>query len=222
MPRHRQRRRRHLHRLQRDPVAEQRLVDQLGHRFRARAEQVETVGLEPVRMAARVDVPVDHAELRVVRRRGLDVVVHVEVRVVRRAQRQPPHVLHAVVLERGERILDVLRVLILEVVVTDGHDHVRTELGAHRLRELDDVRRADVAVRAALLVDAPARRDLEVEIDALPQDRDRPVVARNRVGHRVADERHVLRLARSAVSDRRAGRQHECRRYEDPPHPRRW
>ena len=54
-----------------------------------RREQVDTVGLEPVGMAARVDVPVDHGHARVARRSRDDLVVHVDVRMVGRPQRQP-------------------------------------------------------------------------------------------------------------------------------------
>ena len=84
-------------------------------------------------------------------------------------------------LERVERILDVLGVLILEVVVPDRDDHIRSELRAQRLRELHDARRAHAVDRAALPFDATARRDLQVEVLA-DAPRGDPQALADRVG----------------------------------------
>ena len=170
-------------------------MDQRRHRFCAGPEEVQAIGLEPVRMAAGVDVPVDDAHLWVPRGRLRDVVVHREVRMPRSAQRQPEDPFDAGGGERVDRVLDVARVLVFEVVVADRDDHGVAELRAHRLDELDGARRAHALIRAPVTLDPPARRHLEVEVDALPKDRDRAVVARDRVGDRVADERHVLDAA---------------------------
>jgi hypothetical protein len=138
--------------------------------------------------------------------------------VVRGAERQPPDVLDARGLERVQRVLDVLRVLVLVVVVPDGHDDVRAELRPHRLDELDDVRRADAADRAAVLIDAAARRDFEVEIDPLTKDRDGLIVARNGIGDRVADQRHVLKIACPRLRGGAAESERQHQHCENPPH----
>ena len=123
---------------------------------------------------------------------------------MRGAQRQPPHVLHTRRLQRGERVRDVARVLILEVVVADRDDDVRPELRAHRLDQLHRARRPHALVRATVTLDPPARCDLEVEVDPLLEDRGRRRVARDRVGDRIADQRHVLQPAPAARADGRA------------------
>ena len=140
--------------------------------------------------------------------------------MVRRAQREPPHVFHSRRLKRGDRVLDVLRVLVFEVVVPDRDDHIRPELRAQRLRELHDARRAHAVDRAALPFDATARRDLQFEVDALADDRDRAARDRDRVRDRVADQRHVLHITPSGVRHRRTDRERSHRTHEDPPHTR--
>ncbi len=207
------------------PSVEQCRVDQPRHRLRAAGEQVQAVALEPLGMAARVDVPVDHAHLRMVLRRVRDVVVHGEVAMVSGPQGEPPHVLHARSLESGQRVLDVLRVLILEVVVAHRDHDVGPELRAHRVDERDDVRRrCAVGPGTAQPVDPAAGRDLEVERDPLADGLDGHAVARDRVGDRVPDQRDVLQNGRV----RRGGRRRGCRKHarggerrrdaEKPPH----
>src|ERR687884_573931 len=96
-----------------------RISDQLNGRTtrkktaKVTAEKMQAVVLEPVRMAPRVDVPVDHAQLGVVLRGRRDRVVHRQVRMMGSPQREPPDTLHPGRLQRGESVLDVARVLIL-------------------------------------------------------------------------------------------------------------
>ena len=87
----------------------------------------------------------------------------------RGAQREPEDPFDAGGGERVDRVLDVARVLVFEIVVADGDDHGVAELRAHRLDELDGARRAHALIRAAVTLDPPARRHLEVEVDALPR-----------------------------------------------------
>ena len=106
-------------------------MDEPRHRLGAGGEQMQAVVLEPLGVTARVDVPVDHLELRMLLCRGDDVRVHGDVRVMCSSKRQPPDALHARGLEDGQRRLDVRCVLILEVVVADRDHDVRSELRSH-------------------------------------------------------------------------------------------
>ena len=67
-------------------------------------------------MAARVEVPVDHRDLRVLCRSGDDLVVHADVRVMGCPKGQPEDVLDVRGLERGQDVLDLRRIVIGEVV----------------------------------------------------------------------------------------------------------
>ena len=126
--------------------------------------------------------------------------------------------LHARGLERGERVFDVLRVLVLEVVVADRDDHVRGRASipatSRGRRRSEDARRR----RASLALDPTARRYLEVEIDALLDDPDRTVRVPDRVRDRIADQGHVLHVARSGVRRRCAERKCDHEERDHPPH----
>ena len=75
------------------PSSTKRRVQQRRHGARALPVEVQAVGLEPVGMAARVEVPVRDGHLRVAGRRRPDHVVHREVRLPLGPQRHPEHAL---------------------------------------------------------------------------------------------------------------------------------
>ena len=108
--------------------------------------------------------------------------------------------------EDPQRLLDVVRVVVLVVVVADGHHDDGAEVATELRRALDDVRRADAVVRAAQVAEASARGDLELEVDARAEDLARLRVVRHRGRGRVPEHGDTdLVTARRICSRRGAG-----------------
>ena len=182
-----------------DPDLHQCPVQQRRHRACALPAEMQAVGLEPVGVAARVEVPVCDGHLGVASRRRPDHVVHREVRLPLGAQRHPDHALHAEVAHRGERVLDVAGVRLLEVVVSDRDDHgAAGELRPERAEQVEHGRRGRVLVGAARLSHAAAGSNLQVDVGAATQRRLRHLLVRDRTGHRVPDHRHLRERGRGS------------------------
>ena len=77
---------------------------------------------------------------------------------------QPEDVLDVRGLERGQDVVDLRRIVIGEVVVADRDHDRRADLGAELLDQVDHGRRAG---RTARVLEPPAGRRLEVEVDPL-------------------------------------------------------
>ena len=186
----------------RDLQVDEPLVHEGRHRLGTVARQVDAVGLEPLGVAARVDVPVDDRHRRVRSGRGADVVVHRHVRMAGRPQRHPEDVLHALLVERGEDVLQLGRVHVLGIVVAHRHDHGRAERVPERVDERQRGRRhGSVVLGAADRLEAPARLRLQLQVDAVPQDRRRSGVERDGGRHRIADQRHPRQRAARGARD---------------------
>ena len=179
---------------------------------------MDALRLEPVRVAARIEIPVDDVQPRVPFGRRPDHVVHLQVRRALGAQREPEDVLDSRAFERLECRLDRRRECRLVVVVAERHDDGASEL--QRGEEVDERRRANALVGAAVADESTAHRELEVEVDSSAEERPRVGVVLDGGRNGVADHRDALgwnAAHRSGEGRWREGDPRECdRRQHDP------
>ena len=87
-----------------------------------------------------------------------------------------------------------------------------------RVHELNDVRRLDAVDEAAVLVDPPARRHLEIQGEVGAECGRRPGVARDAVRDRVADHGDMLNPNRARLPGERGEDEHGHDEHQGPPH----
>ena len=192
-------------------------MQELRERDAAYGQQVETVALEPLGMAAGVHVPVDDRHLRMAPGHSREGVVHADVRVSDLAQRRPQDAPHARPQQRLDGDLDARGERLLRVVVAHGDEDRRAQRGAHRLHELEQSGRRRALENAARPRQPAAYGDLQPDVEVLLEDDPRRLVPEDAREHRVPDHRHLRRRARGGRTrrSRHEDRTRKCRHAEE-------
>ena len=176
-----------LDRRQGDAEVDQRPAEERRHRADACRCQVDPVLLEPVGMAARVEVPVDDPQLGMPFRGRPDRLVHRQVGVPRGPECGPEHPRDPGAVERLASADSMsLCVLVLEVVVAHRDDFTLAFPAPRPAvpHQLEDARRPDSVLvdRATRQLEAATGRDLELEVDPATEDADGVGIVSERLG----------------------------------------